>query len=279
MGAIATDDKKSDVVADDLKSDDLKKSDDLEAGKTSETGEEILPDGTTAPKKADVTITEPKEPVEHVAWKLREEKRAREALAAENAELKARLATPIEGEPDIAPYLDEYGNFKDAKTQVEYNKKLFDWSQAQREKVNAQRNVQLRQNETMQTLQAAYNADAEKVGTKYPDFYEVVEKSPFTFSMEKAIKLSSNKAEIAYYICKNPELQSRLLNSDPVDTALAIHNLDLQLTQKLNQKKVSGTPPPINPVEGNEGAVIDESKLSTKEWITRRNEKEFNKRR
>ncbi len=270
---IVTDDTKTDVVADDSKKTEDIKSEDVK------TGEEILPDGTTAPKKTDATVTEPKEPVEHVAWKLREEKRAREALAAENAELKARLSTPVEGEPDIAPYIDEYGQFKDAKSQVEYNKKFFEWQGNQRDKLNAQKVSQQRNNEAMSALTNAYVSDAEKAGKKYPDFYEVVEKSPFTFAMEKAIKLSNNKAEVAYYICKNPELQKTLLNSDPVDTALEIHKIDLQLSQKLNQKIVSNAPPPINPVEGNTDGIIDENKLSTKEWIKRQNEKEIKKRR
>src|SRR4030067_2002163 len=120
---VTDEDKKADVVTDDLK----------EPEKTGEETE-TPPDGTTAPKKADAV-----EPIEHTAFKLREEKRARETLEAENAELKVRLSTPIEGEPDVKPYLDEYGNFKDAKLQVEYNKKLFDWQQTQREKVNAQK--------------------------------------------------------------------------------------------------------------------------------------------
>ncbi len=279
MENIVTDDTKiTDVVTDDSKKTEEEKvaekaAADLKAKETAEA--KSLADGT-APKKPDATPPPEPEPVEHVAFKLREEKRASAALAAENADLKARLSTPPDAkEPDIAPYLDEEGNFKDAKSQTEYNKKLFDWQGDQRDKVNEQKALLRRNNEAMESLNAGYIADAEKVSIKYPDFYEVVEKSQFTFAMEKAIKMSSNKAEVAYYICKNPALQKQLQGSDPVEAALEIQKVDMQLTQNLNKKIVTKAPPPINPITGGQEDVTDETKLSTANFIKRRNEKEF----
>jgi len=234
------------------------------------TDEGTPPDGVTVPQKSDADTTK-KADVEDakLAWNLRNERRARKEAEERIAVLEAKIVTPAETRPKV-PLYEDFESISDYNEAVaSYHENLFDWKIKQREQeVNIQ-TVNSNRREEMRKLDDTYNEKAAKAIEKYSDYIDVVEKSPFTYAMEEAIKKSENSAEIAYHISKNPEIQGKLLNSSPIDVAIEIHKLDLKFTQGLNQKRVSSAPSPITPVNS-EGAGVekDPSKMSDDEYFT-----------
>ncbi|MFA6972863.1 MAG: hypothetical protein WC208_15885 [Gallionella sp.] len=238
-------------------------------------------DGVTVPQTDAELLLEPKPNPEaaKLAWSLRNERRAREAAEQKASELEAKLKAPT----GIKPAVPNYDDFADVNTYnqavADYHEKLTDWKIQQREQEVSTLDVQKKRSEAFRKLDDSYNQKVEKAIAKYPDYIEIVEKSPFTLAMDESIKKSEHSAEIAYHISKNPELQSQLLYSSPIDVAFEIHKLDLRFTNALNQKKVSSAPAPITPLKGDTSDFTNELTMSTKSWIDKRNKEEFNKRR
>ena len=223
-------------------------------------------DGVTDPVKTDAE----RKAEAKWAWKTRDAKRAKEAAERENAELKARINTPVEGKPE-GPKYENFDSVEAFNTAVaDYNEKLVDWKMAQREQLASVTNAQRQQYESLNALERTYVEKAEKIAEKYADYFEVEEKLKQNISpvMVEAIYKAENSAEIAYHVAKSPELHNRLLAGSAVDVALEIHKLDLKFKQGLATKKVSGAPEPITPLDGKGvGATKDPSKMSTAEWI------------
>jgi len=261
METTATGQSNPDVINDDL---DLKENitEPVEGEvKEGEVQSDTVTDGT-APENADaLKLEEAKN-----AYKYREERRKREAIEKELADTKARLSvTPTE-----KPELPDYGSYEEIadynKAMAEYHEKLTDWKLEQRDSLNSQKDAQKQVYERIRQFESDYNEQVDEAITKYPDYIEKVEKTMFTDSMQEAIFKSDNKTEIAYHLANNPDLNNKLLNASPVDTAIEISKLDMRITHSLKSKKTSSAPNPINPLKGNDIVKKDVSKMSAGEY-------------
>lgn len=217
------------------------------------------------------------------AYKYRDEKRKRTALEVELADLKAQIAVPVTEKP-VMPVMPLNDNPDDMeaynksmlehnKAMSEYHEKLTDWKLEQRDNLNTEKASQQKNYEKVHDLEKDYNSQVEEAAKKYPDYIDKVEKNMFTPEMHEAIFKSENKAEIAYYLASNQELNTQLLNASPVDVAMEITKLDARLKHSLGQKKTSSAPDPIIPV----GGKVDTTPVSEsdRDFINRRNKEEF----
>ena len=219
----------------------------------------------TAPVKADA---EQKESAK-LAWKLRNERRAREAAEAKALELETRLNTPVVGKPVPPDYAQFESNEEYNKAVAQYHENLTDWKLQERDAKASTYATQKEYYDRVKSLENSYVEKAEKAVEKYPDYIEVVESNTeFSPYMKEAIFKSENSAEIAYHIGKNQELHDKLMTSSPIDVAIEIHKMDLKFKQKLNQKSVSSASEPISPVEGKSVELKkDPSKMSINEYM------------
>ena len=256
-----TDEVKTDEVQADVKDTDL------EVTTTDEASDGITApeaDGTT-PK---VDATEKPENSAAIAFKYREEKRKRERIEKENADLKAKMLVVPTDKPSV-PSRDAFEEEdKYDVAMAEYYDKLTDWKLEQRDQITSEKSNQEAFHNKNQKLYETYEEKVGKAVEKYPDYIDLVEKTTFDNTIREAIFKSEHSAEIAYHIAKNPDLGEKLLNSSAIDVALEVRDLDLRLKKSLNSKTSSSAPDPITPV--NDSEVItdkDPSKMSMDEYM------------
>lgn len=96
---------------------------------------------------------------------------------------------------------------------------------------------------------AAFAAQAEAIRSSAPDFDAVVSNPNLVVSEQlyKVILESDRKAEVAYYIGKNPELAARLSHMPPTQAAREIGRIEATLAMSPTRKQTSA-PAPIVPV-------------------------------
>jgi len=116
---------------------------------------------------------------------------------------------------------------------------------------------------------------------KYKDFDEVAfgvdaegrHTFPVTESMKEGLESSESRMEILYYLGQNTEEAVKIANLPSTKQVMAIGQLDIKLKNPTTKtKKPPGAPAPIPPV-GGVGVPTsgDMSKLSTNDWMAKRN--------
>lgn len=120
--------------------------------------------------------------------------------------------------------------------------------------------------------------------------YEQVTRDPslrISQTMVEAIAESDDGPALAYHLGKNPEVAAKIASLPPIAAAKELGRIEAQLAfarESAKQKTVSEAPAPPPKVEGNDSAPVrvdpddpESDKLSTAEWIRRRN-KQIEKR-
>lgn len=176
-----------------------------------------------------------------------------ERLAAENAALRAALVNNTgapqaqtesvsapQGRPDPESF----------KTYEDYVEALADWKVEQRMQ---QREAASKQ----ETLQESYNRQIAEAQKAYSDFDEAIAEYDFHLMprhAQEALLHSDMGAHIAYHIANNPEIGDAISRLSPVQAALKIGELGLQLRSQTPRAKAAPkftkAPPPISPLKG-----------------------------
>lgn len=177
-----------------------------------------------------------------------------ERLAAENAALRAALVnnTGSQPEPKVESVSASQGkptpeNFV---TYEDYVEALTDWKVEER--------LQKRDSATKQeTLRESYDRQIAEAQKAYPDFDEAIAEYDFHLMprhAQEALLHSEMGAHIAYHIANNPNIGDELSRMTPVQAAMRIGELGLQLKSQSSKGKaavkVTKAPPPITPLKG-----------------------------
>ena len=169
-----------------------------------------------------------------------------------------------------APKLEQYNSIE------EYLDALADHKASQKfdhlAKEREAKESQTRQQQEVAKLHEGYTKQTEQARQAYEDFDDVVQDPdlPISQAMAEAIMRSSNGADVAYYLGKNPDQAARIASLDPFSAAVEIGRIAATVGRP-QPRKTSNAPPPIQPVGARATPVTDPDKMSADEWIKWRN--------
>lgn len=249
-----------------------------QAATTAGTGEPDKKDAETGAAKPDTNDDE--RPVTHRDLRrvLKSKDHWKERALRLEGELKARQ----DGQVRQAPKSDEPKAPKpeDYDTHEAYLEAKVEWLADQKVDKKLQereeRQSKAKAAEADKALTDSWTASVAKVREKYDDYDEVTQDEGFnpTPAMARAMLESDHKAEIAYYLAKNPEEMERIAKLSPLRQAAEVMKLEdkVSASAKSPAKKPSKAPPPIDPVGGksksDENSLRDD--LPMAEWLARR---------
>ena len=165
-----------------------------------------------------------------------------------------------------APKLEQYNSIE------EYLDALADHKASQKfdhlAKEREAKESQTRQQQEVAKLHESYTKQTEQARQAYEDFDDVVQDPdlPISQAMAEAIMRSSNGADVAYYLGKNPDQAARIASLDPFSAAVEIGRIAATVVRP-QPRKASSAPPPIQPVGTRATPVTDPDKMSTEEWL------------
>ena len=173
-------------------------------------------------------------------------------------------------QPSQAPKLEQYNSIE------EYLDALADHKASQKfdhlAKEREAKESQTRQQKEAAKLHEGYTKQTEQARQAYEDFDDVVQDPdlPISQAMAEAILRSSNGADVAYYLGKNPDQAARIASLDPFSAAVEIGRIAATVVRP-QPRKTSNAPPPIQPVGARATPVTDPDKMSADEWMKWRN--------
>ena len=176
-----------------------------------------------------------------------------------------------------APKLEQYNSIE------EYLDALADHKASQKfdhlAKEREAKESQTRQQQEVAKLHESYTKQTEQARQAYGDFDDVVQDPdlPISQAMAEAIMRSTNGADVAYYLGKNPDQAARIASLDPFSAAVEIGRIAATVVRP-QPRKTSNAPPPIQPVGARATPVTDPDKMSTEDWLKWRNDQLKNKR-
>ena len=115
----------------------------------------------------------------------------------------------------------------------------------------------------------AFIEDADKVT---PGFADLVSKASFPLSdhgLAEIIEMGEDGADVFTHLNQTPAEAMRISRLSAREQTIELE----KIADKLDVK--SSAPDPIEPISGNDQPVVDESNLSTEDWIARRNKKVY----
>jgi len=180
-------------------------------------------------------------------------------------------------QPSQAPKLEQYNSIE------EYLDALADHKASQKfdhlAKEREAKESQTRQQQEVAKLHESYTKQTEQARQAYGDFDDVVQDPdlPISQAMAEAIMRSTNGADVAYYLGKNPDQAARIASLDPFSAAVEIGRIAATVVRP-QPRKTSNAPPPIQPVGARATPVTDPDKMSTEDWLKWRNDQLKNKR-
>jgi len=128
--------------------------------------------------------------------------------------------------------------------------------------------------QALEAAQTRYNERLDEAREKYEDFDDVAfaEDVHIEDTMANAIMDSEIGPDIQYYLGSYPQEAARIARLSPVGQAREIGRLEAKLSAPPPPKRTTSAPPPVTPVTGKGAAPtkVDPDKLSTKEWIEKR---------
>ena len=253
--------------------------------------ETSTPEGTGEPdkKEADPGAAQPgKEDDKPVTQRdlrriLKSKDHWKERALRLEGELKARSDAKPKEDREDAPQPPKQG---ESETYEDFLERKATWVAEQRAAKIVEERLKARDEqvskakaeEADRTLTQNWQKSVEKVRDKYDDYDEVTQDEGFnpTPAMARAMLESDQKAEIAYYLAKNPEEMERIAKMSPLRQAAEVLKLEDKVASKAPAKKPSKAPAPIDPVggkSGSEGRLRDD--LPMDEWLRIRNKQVY----
>lgn len=233
------------------------------------TAEQADASATPAPAPEPKKVDARQRKIAELSYQLRERDRHIDRLIGlAEKQVQARQPAQENKPPRIEDFstIDEY---VDAK--LEYREK--------QGKANTPAEPERQDNNHAATANAAAQELMLTGSDKYDDFEEVVfapnvQISPFMADAILNLDEPDMKAEVAYYLAKNPKEAAQIARYAPVRQAAEIGKLEMKLSAKSEpQKKPSAAPEPIKPV--NAGRQVNDTLPSDnddiKTWLKKRN--------
>lgn len=237
-----------------------------EATEVSEVNEEVTEVTATSDTEVSsedsqvIEIDEKQKALNKLAFEKREETRQRKALEEELARIKAQ--TPqVAVQVEAAPKLEDFDYDQDA-----YNDALIDY------KVNLKaQQIVSQQDERMalerqNKVKADFNARAEKLKAKAPDFDEALNMIPILPTETlNTIMQADNGADLAYYLGKHLDVADAIASLSPTMAAMKLGQISAQLATAKPINKQSAAPDPIEPVTSSSSLSKSQDDMSMEE--------------
>lgn len=168
------------------------------------------------------------------------------------------------GSEPVAADFDDYNGYVKALADHRVKVAKAEWD----------REAQRRQNEqSSRERMQALHAKLQDGFAKYNDFEEVAFDRTATHITPMIVDLLADcdsPADVAYYLAKNRVEGVAISRMTPIQAARAITKIEARLTgvpPAPQTKKISGAPPPINPIGSkSSGLTIDPDKMTPKEF-------------
>lgn len=218
-------------------------------------------------------------------WRAAE--RQADELQQENVALRQQTQQAEQGKPPI-----ESDEIPPPKTLADFDydeAKFLEYSDQRTQKmVEVQtRDAWLQQQrlQTEATRRAEHQTRETTFSSATGDYWETVQNVPVTAIMREAVETSEVGPEVIYYLGKNPQVASGIVQASPMEQARRMALIEIELKgSKETPDKVSKAPPPAKTIKAsNPGTRVaasdpDSDKLSDSEWLKRR-QKEVKTRR
>lgn len=159
------------------------------------------------------------------------------------------------------------------ETVEEYEDALMGWHDQKKEAVN----LENAQKDNVKKSISRFNENAAKLRKEHDDFDEVVESPVFTDSMRSALFASENGPMVAYHLGTNREIADKIKVLPPEMQIYEMGKLETQLLLAQQTKTTTSAPDPIKPVGSTAVSEVDDSKLTTKQWMEREKERDLAK--
>lgn len=216
--------------------------------------EDIVSGKTTAKKSVDTTPKWAKNRFDELTAKIYEKDREIRELKAQKAIPTDRPVPPLEND-----FMDSQ-EYRQARIKYEDDSEA--WKFQQRKNQEYQENQDREKNENL----GKFNENAKRMKVKYADFDAVINEPVFTPVMQYEIMASDFGPEIGYFLAKNPEEAFKLSGLSQIKLAKEIGKLEVKFSLA-TKKLISGAPPPINPIVGDDVVQKDTSKMTDNEWF------------
>jgi len=233
-------------------------------------------EGTEEEGKPKKPVSKVQERIDRLTWEKWEAKRESENLRRELEEIRnvgSSKSSPAQR--PIPPLEDDFEDPNEyRKARIKYEDEIFAWNEAQR-------NIELSKKQAEERFQEslkAFNKRAERMRAKYQDFDDVIATPVFSPTLSQEILDSELGAEIGYYLAKNPDEALRLSSLPPSKVAKEIGKLEIRFSS-FTKKTVSTTPPPINPVNGNEVVKRSIEEMPIEDFMKAERQKRIEKRK
>jgi len=147
----------------------------------------------------------------------------------------------------------------------------------------------IEQQKAERVLLETYAEREEAAIQKYDDFEKVAynDKLPITEYMAQTIRESELGPDVAYYLGSNMEEAKRISKLSPFNQAKELGKIELKISTNPDTlgKKVSNTPPPVNPGKGKSDGLKSYDttdprsvkSMSTSDWIKAERERQIRK--
>jgi hypothetical protein len=217
--------------------------------------------------------------IDVITRKRREAERQAEALLKENEELK-RLIQTAETEKKISLELEE-PDIDKFETEEEYQKAIIDYrvnlvlaKQAEEVRKEQAAAAQREQERIAQKKLEDIQASLSKGYGKYDDFEDAIQDLNVTGDMLYIMDRLPNMADVAYYLGKNPDVTTEIVEMTAYDATFKLK----EISDKLKAKKTTKAPAPIKPVTATGGDIKTPEQMSMAEYMKFRDKQEKERR-
>jgi hypothetical protein len=222
----------------------------------------VAPEGHTQTKEEDQPGTEQDTPLDDKAdhsetgktsrWQrkqeqLRHERERADKAERELAELKSGSHAKPEGEPDVTDY-EAYDDYTSA---------LEKWEKSEEAPNQGESTEQSQMSKAMQYAVDDMQDSFDVARKKYEDFDKTISAAdaPIPETVWLTVAETENPGEVAYYLATHKDEAAKIAALTGLKQIKAISEVEKKAArQELPKKKQSGAPPPIEPLEGADGA-------------------------
>lgn len=194
-----------------------------------------------------------------------EERRARELLEREVAQLRAPPAKTEPVAPAKVPTLEDF-DFDSSK----YQAAMVEYAAAEARKVALETLKSEREQQAVQARIGEFRAREAKFAEKTADYHETVydETVPISDAMAEVIRESDVGPELAYYLGKNRDKAAEIARLSPISAARELGRIEARLNQPPPPPPVvSAAPPPPPKLAASEPAIEkDPAQMTDKEF-------------
>lgn len=203
-----------------------------------------------------------------------------EELAAQNRVLREgfeylrqqltmqRPAEPARAPEDPQPTLAQFENDPDR-----YQTAMSEWtireSERRAARVVDRRLTQAQEEQQLRAARDNFTARSVEFKKAHPDYDVLISNPalPFNGPLLQSIQDSEHGPALAYHLAQNPDKAMRIARGSPMQVAAAIGRLEAEVSKPAPPPKVTGAPPPPNPIGSGSALPKAPEQMSAQEYL------------